>query len=114
MVLLVDDAEEIPTQSKVERKLWALTKSVLHVTCVRVLESKSIGVTTRGPATAQCAREKVGERTEIQATTISRIEELVHRRASKFVTKLQVVSHELPRKVIDHLIIDVGTRAWDR
>ena len=67
---------------------------------MRVLESKAIGVTPRGAATAQRAREEIGERSKVQATAIARIEKLVDSCAPKFITKLQIMSRALPGRFV--------------
>ncbi len=81
---------------------------------MRVLEGVSIGTATRGPATAQRAGEKIFERREIQTAAVACIKELIHRGASKLIAKLQIMSGELPRKVIDQVEIAVDSRAWNR
>src|SRR6185437_14901928 len=56
----------------------------------------------------------VFQRREVQTTAIARIEELVHRRAAKLITKFQIMSRELPRKVIDDVKVAIDARAWNR
>src|SRR6185369_15163335 len=79
-----------------------------------VLKRIAIRISACRAPTAEIAGQKIRERIKIQTTAIAGIEKLADRSTTKLVTEFQIVTRQLPGKVVDQLIVDVSASARHR
>src|ERR1700730_2535008 len=110
LALFVNHSEVVPAQPQVESDPWPAAPSVLDERPMRVLK----GAAACRASPAQVSPQMSVEGAEVQPPPIAGIKKGVDKRAAKLVTKLQIMTRQLPGKIVERLIVRIHPSAGHR